>query len=78
MAPERFDIALEPTIEPIEFAVSPKAELVAVGVQQVGQGLQLFPLFLVVPSLVNRRGSAPLPGALISTKPTSTLRTVMA
>ena len=43
-----FDIAVERQDLAFEVAVAPQAEGVAVGIDQVREGLQLFPLFAVV------------------------------
>jgi len=53
----RFDIALQLYDGADEFAVLPKAKRVAVGVQQVGERLQLLLLFLVVPFVASWIGA---------------------
>lgn len=53
----RFDVARQPEHRADRFAAVPEAERVAVGVEQVRQGLEFFPLRLVVAPEAARVGS---------------------
>ena len=61
----------------VEFAVAPEAEAIAIGVDQVREGLKLRPLLFVV-RIAEAAGSAPLPGAFTSMKPIRAFRRVTA